>query len=315
MSSKNTVKKNSNKGRSNKINNLVKEYIDFSQASSTRRAYASDLRHFLAHGGCIPSTPKRLANYLADSAISGHSVATLERRVIAIHSEHVNKNWPSPARAEIVQQVLQGIRRKLGSKQRQAKPLTKDDLFAALDAIQKGHMPVRVARDNALLLIGFASGMRRSELVGVCLEHLKFSTAGLEIELPLSKTDQEGYGRMVYIPRAKGDHCPVKALLHWLKIAGIKTGQVFRSVNRYDGVAKRGLTGQSVALIVKAAMMQIGVDANGVSGHSLRAGYCTAAAEQGLRSWQIREQTGHKSDATLSKYIRPVARRITPSVL
>ena len=293
----------------------VQEYMDASQASATKRAYASDLRHFQAHGGIIPCTPKRLAKYLAESANDGLAVATLERRITAIHKAHVDQKHTSPAHSEIVRQIMQGIRRTLGTKQRQVKPLMKEDLLAALETIEKIHMPVRAARDRALLLVGFASAMRRSELVGVRMEHLTFSPSGLDIELPASKTDQEKHGRIVFIPRGRGGHCPVQALMHWIKSAGIRTGHVFRSVNRYDGIAKQGLTPQSVALIVKAAMVQTGADAYNFSGHSMRAGYCTSAAEQGQPTWQIREQTGHRSDTTLAKYIRSTSRKTTPSLL
>ena len=284
--------------------NSVHGYMEASQASATKHAYASDLCHFLAHGGTIPCRPKRLAKYLAESANDGLAVATLERRITAIHKVHIDQKLASPAHSEIVRQTMRGIRRTVGTKQRQAKPLLKNDLLLALDAIGANCMPVRASRDRALLLIGFASAMRRSELVGVCVEHLTFSPAGLEIELPVSKTDQERRGRTVFIPRANGSHCPVAALMHWIKTAGIRTGHVFRSVNRYDSVAKQGLTAQSVALILKAAIAQTGADARGFSGHSLRAGYCTSAAEQGWQSWQIRMQTGHKSDLTLAQYIR-----------
>lgn len=309
-----------NSNKQNKANQILKvgsvqEYMDASQACATKRAYASDLRHFLAHGGTVPCTPKRLAKYLAESANDGLAVATMDRRITAIHKAHVNQKHASPAHSEIVRQVMQGIRRTLGTKQRQVKPLTQDDLLAALETIERVHMPVRAARDRALLLIGFASAMRRSELVGVDVEHLTFSPAGLEIALPVSKTDQERHGRTVFIPRASGTHCPIAALMHWLKIASIRTGHVFRSVNRYDGVAKQGLTAQSVAIIVKAAMAQTGADAHNFSGHSLRAGYCTSAAEQGQQSWQIRMQTGHKSDATLARYIRKSSRHKVPSLL
>lgn len=293
----------------------VQEYMDASQASATKRAYASDLRHFLAHGGKVPCTPKQLAKYLAESANDGLAVATIDRRITAIHKAHIDQKKASPTHSEIVKQVMQGIRRTLGTKQRQVKPLTKDDLLTTLETIERVHMPLRAARDGAILLIGFASAMRRSELVGVCVEHLAFSPAGLEITLPVSKTDQERHGRIVFIPRASGSHCPVTALMHWLQNAGISTGHVFRSVNRYDGVAKQGLTPQSVALIVKAAMAQAGADAQNISGHSLRAGYCTSAAEQGLPSWQIRMQTGHKSDVTLARYIRKSNWQKTQSLL
>lgn len=295
-----------NRKKSNRDNNFctIQEYLDASQASATKRARDSDLRHFFAHGGVIPCTPKRLANYLAESANNGLAVATLERRITSIHRAHMDQKLVSPAHSKIVMQVMQGIRRKLGTKQRQVKPMTKGDLLAAVEAIKKHHTSVRAARDCALLMVGFASAMRRSELVGIRMEHLTYTQAGLEIELPVSKTDQEQNGRTVFIPRASGTHCPVTALILWIKTAGIKSGHVFRSVNRYDSVAKQGLTPQSVALIVKAAMTQVGVDAQNFSGHSLRAGYCTSAAEQGQHSWQIRMQTGHKSDATLARYIR-----------
>lgn len=313
----NTENKPNNKNKSTKRVNdsTFQEYMNASKASATKQAYASDLRHFLAHGGSVPCTPKRLAKYLAKSANNGLAVATLERRITAIHKAHVDQKRTSPAHSELVKQVMQGIRRTLGTKQRQVKPLNKEDLVAALDTIEKIHMPARAARDSALLLIGFASAMRRSELVGVCVEHLTLSPAGLEIELPVSKTDQERHGRTVFIPRANGNHCPVSALMRWLKITGIRAGHVFRSVNRYDGVAKQGLTPQSVALIVKAAMAHTGVDVRHFSGHSLRAGYCTSAAEQGQQSWQIREQTGHRSDMTLGKYIRRTSRKTAPSLL
>lgn len=312
---KNTNSKNQKKTNKIFTGGSVQEYMDASQASATKRAYASDLRHFLAHGGTVPCPPKRLARYLAESANDGLAVATLERRITAIHKAHVDQKQASPAHSEIVKQVMQGIRRTVGTKQRQVKPLMKDDLLAALETIEKIHMPVRAARDRALLLVGFASAMRRSELVGVCMEHLTFSPAGLEIELPTSKTDQERHGRTVFLPRASSSHCPVAALMCWLNTASIKTGHVFRSVNRCGGVAKQGLTPQSVALIVKAAMAQTGADVQNISGHSLRAGYCTSAAEQGIQSWQIRAQTGHRSNATLAKYIRSTARQHAPSLL
>lgn len=303
------------KESSNNICKDIQEYINASQSISTRRAYASDLRHFLAHGGSVPCKPKRLAKYMAESANEGLAVATIERRIIAIHQAHLDRRHSSPVRTEIVRQVLQGIRRTLGIKQRQAKPLLKNDLLSALDAIQVNSMPVRAARDQALLLIGFASAMRRSELVNVRVEHLTFYAAGLEIELPASKTDQERRGRTVFIPRASGSHCPIKALRHWLRTAGIRAGHVFRSVNRYGGVAELGLTAQSVALIVKSVMAQTGADTEYISGHSLRAGYCTSAVEQGLQSWQIRAQTGHASDATLARYIRVSVEQCSRSLI
>lgn len=290
-------------------------FIAASQSSATKRAYASDLKHFSANGGVIPASPAFLAEYLASCAEKKLSVATIERRLTAIHKAHLEKSLESPAQSETVKRVMQGIRRTLGTKQRQVQPMVKDDLLAALVMIDRQKMPVKAARDRALLLVGFASAMRRSELVGVMVEHITHLPNGLEIFLPSSKTDQDRQGRTVFIPHANGDRCPVRALVNWLEIAGIKEGFVFRAVTRHDRIARHGLSAQSVALVVKASVARVGGDSKKVSGHSLRAGYCTSAAEKGLQPWQIREQTGHKSDVTLAKYIRPVARRKIPSLL
>ena len=119
----------------------------------------------------------------------------------------------------------------------------------------------------------------------------------------------------MFIPQATGKYCPVKALADWQSLSGITKGYVFRSVNRHDQISEKPLSAQSVALIVKAATRLIGADPRVVSGHSLRAGYCTQAAIVGLQPYQIREQTGHRSDATLARYIRPVAKRKIPSLL
>ena len=292
----------------------AEQFIAASQSAATKRAYASDLKHFFANGGGIPASPAALAEYLARCA-EKLSVATMERRLTAIHKAHLEKNLESPARSETVKRMMQGIRRMLGTKQRQVQPLVKDDLLAALVMIDQQKMPIKAARDRALLLVGFASAMRRSELVAVRVEHLTYLNNGVEIFLPFSKTDQEAHGRTVFIPHANGERCPVRALINWLKISEINEGFVFRSVSRHDRVAQHGLSAQSVALLVKASVERVGGDAKKVSGHSLRAGYCTSAAERGLQPWQIREQTGHKSDVTLAKYIRPVARRKIPSLL
>lgn len=149
----------------------AKQFIAASQSAATKRAYSSDLKHFFANGGSVPASPAVLAEYLARCA-EKLSVATLERRVIAIHKAHLEKNLESPARSETVKRVMQGIRRTLGTKQRQVQPMVKDDLLAALVMIDRQTMPIKAARDRALLLVGFASAMRRSELVAVRVEHL-----------------------------------------------------------------------------------------------------------------------------------------------
>lgn len=288
-------------------------YIAAAQSSATVRAYASDIRHFQASGGTVPATPTQIVEYLAQFA-GKLSIATLERRLIAIHKAHQEISAISPMLDAAVKCTMQGIRRTFGTRQRQVAPMVRDVLLETLVLIDQ-QQPLKAARDRALLLLGFAGAFRRSELVAIRMDHLTYLDHGMEVFLPFSKTDQEGQGRTVFIPNANGSRCPVRALAQWLELSEIKEGFVFRAVDRHGRVARHGLSAQSVALVVKASVSRVGGDAEKVSGHSLRAGYCTQAAVAGLQPWQIREQTGHKSNATLAKYIRPIARRKIPSLL
>lgn len=288
-------------------------FMESAQSEASKCAYASDIRMFAASGITVPATAAQVIEYLAQHA-GKLSVATLERRLISLHKAHLENSLKSPTAHITVKRTMQGIRRTFGTKQKQARPMVKDDLLEAMVMIDR-QKPIKAARDRALLLVGFASAMRRSELVAVMVEHLTYLPNGVEIFLPHSKTDQERQGRTVFVPFANGDRCPVRALTQWLDVAEIKEGFVFRAVTRHDRIARHGLSAQSVALVVKSSVARVGGDAGKVSGHSLRAGYCTQAAMTGLQPWQIREQTGHKSDVTLAKYIRAVAKRAIPSLL
>lgn len=291
----------------------VDSFIEAAQAPATKQGYANDVRDFMNRGGEIPATPDQVMNYLAQIAAE-LAVATIERRLIAIHKAHIDQGHVSPVSHPMVKRTMQGIRRTLGTRQRQARAIIKDDLLEMMVMVDKRE-PMRAARDKALLLVGFAGAFRRSELVGICIEDITEHSNGLEVLLRHSKTDQEMAGRTVFIPYANGKCCPVKALKAWLDLTGIRSGPIFRAVNKHDQVSERALTAQSVSLIVKAAVEAVGGDPTIVSGHSLRAGYVTTAAMVGLQPYQIREQTGHRSDATLAKYIRPVAKRKIPSLL
>lgn len=282
-------------------------------SAATTRGYQSDLRHFRASGLPIPATVAQVVDYLAVFA-GKHAVGTLERRLISLHKAHAEIAAASPVHDLLVKRTMAGIRRTYGVKQRQVRPLVRDDLLEILVMIDR-QKPIKAARDRALMLLGFAGAFRRSELVAIEVRHITRLDNGIEVFLPQSKTDQERAGRTVFVPLADGERCPVRALAQWMEIAAIEDGVVFRAVSRHDRVARHGLSAQSVALVVKAAVERVGGDSERVSGHSLRAGYCTTAAMQGLANWQIRETTGHKNDAMLSSYVRPVARRKIPSLL
>ena len=293
----------------------VNQYTQAALADNTHRSYKADLVHFRAHGGTIPTTAVQLAEYLASSAAT-LAVATLQHRLIAIHRAHMEAGHTSPAMDSLVKRTMQGIRRTKGTAQWRVNALVKDDIIELVLTAEK-QKPMKAARDVALILVGFAGAFRRSELVSIRKEDITTFDHGIEIHIRRTKTQQEK-GHTVFIPRAKSSRCPVKALEKWLTLSGVECGHVFRSINRHDQITSiKALTPQSVALVLKAATSHAKNEeaAKLVAGHSLRAGYCTEAASAGIPTHIIMEQTGHRSSATLAKYIRPLARRKTPSLL
>lgn len=283
----------------NKLSPQVEQYLLASLSESTRHAYKKDLVHFIRWGGRIPASPESVASYLAGHA-NQLSFATLSRRVVAIGRAHTIKHCPSPVHSELVKATLQGIRRTKGSAQRHVAPTLLNDIKAMVNGLHD----MKGVRDKALLLIGFAGAFRRSELVSIKVEDISFVDEGIIIHLLRGKTDQVGRGRDIAIPFVRGKYCPVKAIKDWLKHSGINSGRLFRCVNRYGQVVGQGLSPQSVALIVKQRAKVIGLDAQQYSGHSLRAGLVTSAAKSGVSSWKICQQTGHRSEAVMQRYIR-----------
>jgi len=176
-----------------------------------------------------------------------------------------------------------------------------EDLWSVLD---KTGDSIRDQRDRALLLIGFAGGLRRSELVGLDLADFEFVREGLIITLRRSKTDQEGRGRRIGIPHARGRWCPVREVQAWIETAEIEEGPLFRSLRKGGGISTDRLSGEAVLALIKRHVRQIGLEPAKFSGHSLRAGFVTSAARAGIATHLIRAQTGHASDATMSRYIR-----------
>jgi integrase len=289
---------------SNHVPDRVAALVEASIADNTRRAYQSDLGRFEAWGGRLPADPAIVASYLAAHSET-LSVATLVRHMSTISKAHEARGLPNPCRSEIVRATLRGIKRSRGIAQRQAKPLLREDLFQVLDAMGvKLPTSVKDARDRALLLIGFAGGFRRSELVGLDFADIERVRQGLIITLRRSKTDQEGAGRKIGLPFGRTRHCPILALDNWLAVSGIDAGPVFRPVDRHSRIASARLSGEAVSLVVKERVAAAGMDAAGFSGHSLRAGFATSAAQAGVSTLKIRAQTGHSSDAMLSRYVR-----------
>jgi integrase len=280
----------------------VEDYLRAATARNTRRAHESDLRQFLAWGAMIPTSSETVAAYLAEQA-GTLAVATLERHLASISRAHTDRGLESPTRSDLVRACLRGIRRVHGTRQRRVAPILVVDLRAMVAPLNED---LQALRDRALLLVGFAGAFRRSELVAINCTDLEWAPEGVVVTLPRSKTDQNGRGRHVAIPRGSGGLCPVKALDTWLRSAGIEDGRVFRAINCHGNVYGDGLSPESVARIIKKRAAAVGLDPARFSGHSLRAGLVTSAAASGVPGWAIKRVTGHRSISTLHRYVRPV---------
>jgi integrase len=202
----------------------------------------------------------------------------------------------------MVTNTMKGIRRTKGTASAQKTPALTDDIRAMVDATDHGLIG---ARDRALVLLGFASAFRRSEIVGLDVEDCAFGKDGLTIKLRRSKTDQDRVGGKIGIPYGSNpETCPVRVLQSWMEQAGITTGPLFRSISRHGHVQPGRLSGIDVARIVKKLTERAGLDAAKYAGHSLRAGHATSAAIAGASERSIMNQTGHRSVQMVRRYIR-----------
>ena len=278
---------------------LVSKYVSAAIADNTRRAYRQDLEDFLAWGGSIPASPEVVAAYVAERAQT-QAVATLTRRVVGIGRAHVSQGLPDATKSDLVRTVLRGVRRVNGATQRRVNPLVKRELLEMVECMDG----VRGARDRALLLLGFSAALRRSELAALQVEDVEMVREGMLVNLRKSKTDQDAVGRKIAIPWGRTVVCPVQALRHWLDVAKITDGPIFRAIGRGDHIGTQQFSAQSIALIIKGYAALVGLDQAKFSGHSLRAGFVTSAIQAGVAVHKIQQQTGHKSVEMLGRYIR-----------
>lgn len=284
----------------------AREYLHQAKAPNTRRAYRSDWADFVAwcaryRRAALPALPETVAYYLADRS-ARLRVSTLQRRLATIAEAHRAAGHESPNRHARVRLVWQGIRREKGVAQAHKKPTLTKHIRLMLD-----HLPGTLlgVRDRALILLGFAGAMRRSELVGLDVSDLAHADEGLVVTIRKSKTDQVREGRKVGIPLGGcPETCPVRAAHAWVEASGIEEGPLFRPVNRHGHVLGTRLSGSAVAEVVKRSLKAAGKSARGYSGHSLRAGLVTQAAMSGVGERSIQDQSGHRSLVVMRRYIR-----------
>jgi integrase len=285
------------------------EYQDAADASSTLRAYAGDLANFNAwcekHGFTpMPATPEIVGAYLA-AAGEGYAMPTLRRRVAAIARACGVAGQPLDTKHPAIRETLRGIGRKHGTPARRAAALTTTEIKKLCRTCGDD---LTGLRDRALFLVGFAGAMRRSELVGLDVTNVTWTTDGLKILIERSKTDAEGEGAEIAIPRGRSEEtCPVVALQSWLAAAEITAGPLFRKVNRGGKVEAARLTPDGVRQILLKRANQAGIKGTlgePISPHGLRAGFVTTAYRNGVPDEEIMGHTRHRSLTTMRSYVR-----------
>ena len=324
----------------------ARRFAQAARSDATLRAYRSDWADFAAWCDdrqlvAMPAAPETVALYIASRAEAGPAdergrptaplkVTTLSRRLAAISQAHKLAGLESPAlrSREPLHSVWAGVVRALGAARRKVAPALAADVVAmaavcdaavTTAALAGDEAPpgaaLRARRDKALLLLGFAAALRRSELAAVRQEHVSYTPEGLRLLIPRSKSDQEGAGQAVGV--AYGDRaatCPVRAVRSYVSAASAAltsqgrpsplSGPVFRKVDRWGRLGARALSGRAVAEVVKRMASAAGLDPTLYAGHSLRAGFATTAARAGKPDRAIQKQTRHKSAAMLAEYVR-----------
>ena len=287
----------------------AERYLVAADAPATVRAYAADWRHFakwcaVRGAAPMPASPALVGDYLSELG-EAYARSTLRRKVAAIaranrHAGHrLDTGHPS------IRDVLRGIGRLHGGPPKRAQALATEEirrLVAVCDGSLAG------LRDRALLLVGFAGALRRSELCAIEAEHVTWRPRSLELLIPRSKTDPEGEGARLGIPRGRAEAtCPVRALRAWLDAAAIEHGPVFRAVTRTGTLRPSALTGEALRQILLKRAAQAGIEGSRlepISPHGLRAGFVTSAYRAQVPDEEIMGHSRHRSLSTMRSYVR-----------
>jgi len=285
--------------------------LQSSKANNTVRAYKSDFNDFglfCAQNGfkSLPTEPKIVSLYLTNLSTRDIKMSTLKRRLVSIGVIHKLKGHYLDTKHPIIIENMMGIKRRKGSAQKGKKPLLINNLKFIINVIDEyNNEDIKKFRDRSIILIGFSGGFRRNEIVSLDYDDLDFVTEGLKINLKRSKTDQFGEGSVKGLPYFDNAlYCPVLSLKNWIEISNINSGPLFRRFSKGSKLSNNRLTDQTVALLIKKYLKLANIDSKNYSGHSLRSGFATTAAESGAEERSIMAMTGHKSTEMVRRYIK-----------
>ena len=282
-----------------------------SKANNTIRAYKSDFKDFslfCAQNGFkpLPSEPKIISLYLTHLSTKDVKMSTLKRRLVSIGVIHKLKGHYLDTKHPAIIENIMGIKRRKGIFQKGKKPILISSLKLIINAIdQQEKEQIMKLRDKSIILTGFSGGFRRNEIVALDYDDLDFVPEGLKITIRRSKTDQFGEGSVKALPYFDNlQYCPVVTLKNWITESKIKSGPIFRRFSKGSKLSGNRLTDQTVALLIKKYLNLAGIDSKNYSGHSLRSGFATSAAESGAEERSIMAMTGHKSVEMVRRYIK-----------
>ena len=282
-----------------------------SKASNTIRAYKSDFNDFTlfcSQNGfkSLPSEPKVVSLYLTNLSTKNIKMSTLKRRVVSIGVIHKLKGLYIDTKHPSIIENIMGIKRRKGSVQKGKKPILISSLKVLINVIDEEKKDeLKRLRNRSIILIGFSGGFRRNEIVSLDYEDLDFVPEGLKINLRRSKTDQFGEGFRKALPYFENSqYCPVVSLKKWLDLSNITSGPIFRRFSKGSKLSINRLTDQTVALLIKKYLKLADIENKNYSGHSLRSGFATSAAESGVEERSIMAMTGHKSTEMVRRYIK-----------
>ena len=285
--------------------------LQSSKAINTVRAYKSDFKDFglfCAQNGfkSLPSEPKIVSLYLTFLSTKDAKISTLKRRLVSIGVIHKLKGFYLDTKHPSIIENIMGIKRRKGSVQKGKKPILISDLRTLINVIdEKINKEIKKLRDRTIILTGFSGGFRRNEIVSLNYDDLDFVPEGVKIDIRRSKTDQFGEGSVKALPYFDNPkYCPVVSLKKWIRISEINSGSLFRSFLKGSKLSEKRLTDQTVALLIKEYLELAGIDSKNYSGHSLRSGFATSAAEAGAEERSIMAMTGHKSTEMVRRYIK-----------
>ena len=299
-----------------RLDKRARNYQTQSRSDATKSAYQSDWANFeqwcWGTGLCaVPAESSTVRRYITHLADIGRAVSTISRAMTSISQAHRVLNLPPPTAHPEVCETWKGIRRAIGTAQIRAKPLVLADLKRVIDAMRPNFLG---RRDSALLLIGWAAALRRSEIVALRRHDIDFVPEGMVITIRRSKTDQTREGYRIGIPFAQEErYCPTKAIQKWIDLARIDTGPLFFRIGmggkrfHCDVPSKdreTPLSDRMVNLIIRKAVGRAKIPTAGYTGHSLRAGFVTTAAKAQIPEALIQLHTRHKTSKVLRDYIR-----------